>query len=101
MLKKLFVSIAICLSLSACVSLNSVSLTQIPAERGNSITATSNSWNLLGIAFSNDFIDVAIMDLKRQCVGGKVEGILTKHQTTAYFLVFKREVIATGYCRKG
>jgi hypothetical protein len=56
---------------------------------------------LLGIAFSNDFIDVAIMDLKRQCVGGKVEGILTKHQTTAYFLVFKREVIATGYCRKG
>ena len=100
MFKKLLVSIVTCLSLSACVSLNSVSLTQIPAERNSSITATSNSWNFLGIAFSNDFIDEAIMDLKRQCIGGKVEGILTKHQTTLYFLVFKREVIATGYCQK-
>lgn len=100
MLKKLFVSIIVSLSLSACVSLNSVSLTQIPEARDNSITATANSWNLLGIAFSNDFVDEAIMDLKSQCIGGKVEGILTKHQTTAYFLILEREVIATGYCQK-
>lgn len=101
MFKKIFVALATCLSLSACVSLNSLSLTQIPEARNNTITATSDSWNLLGIAFSNDFINEAIMDLKSQCIGGKVEGILTKHQTTAYFLVFKREVIATGYCQKG
>lgn len=101
MFKKLFVSIATCLSLSACVSLNSVSLTQIPAERDNSITATSHSWNFLGIAFSNDFVDEVILDLKSQCAEGKLEGILTKHQTTAYFLVLKREVIATGYCQQG
>lgn len=101
MFKKLCVSIVTCLSLSACVSLNSVSLTQIPVERDNSITATSHSWNFLGIAFSNDFVDEAILDLKSQCAEGKLEGILTKHQTTAYFLVLKREVIATGYCQQG
>ena len=101
MLKKLFVSIAICLSLSACVSLKSISLTQIPEERNNTVTATADSWNLLGIAFSNDFIDEAIIDLKSQCIGGKIEGILTKHQVTVYLLVIKREVIATGYCQKG
>ena len=100
MFKKIIVSIITCLSLNACVSLNSVSLTQVPAERNNTITASSHSWNFLGIAFSNDFVDVAIMELKRQCVGGKLTGILTKHQTTAYFLVFKREVIATGYCQQ-
>jgi len=101
MLKNLFVSIVICLSLSACVSLKSVSLTQIPEERNNTVTATSDSWNLLGIAFSNDFIDEAIIDLKSQCIGDKIEGILTKHQVTVYLLVIKREVIATGYCQKG
>lgn len=101
MLKKLSLSIITCLTLSACVSLNSISLTQIPEARNKSITTTTDSWNFLGIAFSNDFVDEAIMDLKSQCIGGKVEGILTKHQTTAYFLVFKREVIATGYCQQG
>ena len=101
MLKKLCVSTIACLSLNACVNLHSVSLTQIPEARSNTVTATSDDWNFLGLAFSNDFIDVAIMDLKSQCIGGKLEGILTKHQSTAYFLVFKREVIATGYCQQG
>ena len=101
MFKKLLVSIVTCLTLGGCVSLNSLSLTQIPETRDNTVTATSDSWNLLGIAFSNDFVEEAILELKSQCIGGKVEGILTKHQTTAYFLVFKREVIATGYCQQG
>jgi len=100
MFKKIFASLMIAASMTACVSLNSVSLTQIPENRDTTISATTDSWNLLGIAFSNDFVDEAIADLKSQCPGGKVEGILTKHQTTAYFLVFKREVIATGYCKQ-
>ena len=100
MFKKLATLILTTSLLCACVHLNSLSMTQIPADRTHQITASTDSWNLLGIAFSNDFVDQAIFDLKSQCSGGRVEGILTKHQTTAYFLMFKREVIATGYCKQ-
>ena len=98
-LRALFIIIAT-LTLQACVSLNSVSLTPIPQQRDEAVTAVTDSWNFLGIAFNNDFVDEAILELKTQCPGGKIEGILTKHQTTAYLLVFKREVVATGYCRR-
>jgi hypothetical protein len=41
-------------------------------------------------------------DLKDQCRGGKVQGILTKDEVTNYFLgfVMKRSVSANGYCNK-
>lgn len=101
MLKR-FVLLGLLLSsFTGCVSLSSVSLTQVPANRSHEVFATTSSWNFLGIAFSNDFVDEAILDLKSQCLGGKIEGILTKFQYTAYVLVFKREVVASGYCNKG
>lgn len=87
--------------LTGCVNLNSVSLTQVPAERSHELSASADHWSLLGIAFDNDFVDEAVMDLKSQCAGGKVEGVLTKFQNTVYFLVVKREVVATAYCQKG
>lgn len=86
------------LNLVACVSLNSVSLTQIPQDRSKQITAQSDSWTLLGIAFNNDFVDEVTLKLRSQCPDGKVQGVLTKHQNTLYFLAMKREVIATAYC---
>ena len=46
------------------------------------------------------FRDEAVNNLKQECPNGKLTGVLTKHQTTAYVLVFKREVIASGYCKK-
>ena len=58
-----------------------------------------NKKNLfLGFTTQNDFVDEAVERLKSECQGGKLTGILTKHQTTAYLVVFKREVIASGYC---
>ncbi|MCT7358978.1 hypothetical protein [Thalassolituus pacificus] len=99
---KRFIPLAVLMTaLTGCVSLNSVSLTQVPAERSNEISATSSSWTFLGIAFSNDFVDEAVLDLKSQCAGGKVEGILTKFQHTVFIPVVIREVVATGYCHKG
>jgi hypothetical protein len=100
MFKHLILTTLIVLSLSACVSLNSISLTQVPEVRDHQISAKSDSWTLLGIAFSNDFVDEAVIELKSKCVDGRIEGILTKHQTTFYFLVFKREVVATGFCKQ-
>ncbi len=88
------------LTLSGCVGLNTVSMTQVPAERKNIISTTSSSWNFIGINFSNAFVDEAIDQLKVQCPTGKIEGVFTKHQTTAYVLVFKREVIVSAYCNE-
>jgi len=88
------------LTLGGCVGLNTVSMTQVPAERENIISTNSSSWNFVGINFSNAFVDEAIEKLKSQCPTGKIEGVYTKHQTTGYVLVFKREVIVSAYCNE-
>jgi len=100
MLKNTILCSLFAISLSGCVGLNTVSMTQVPAERDNKITTNSSSWNFIGINFSNVFVDEAIEDLKTQCPTGKIEGVYTKHQTTGYVLVFKREVIVSAYCNE-
>ncbi|MCJ8318343.1 MAG: hypothetical protein MJK12_01830 [Colwellia sp.] len=88
------------LLLTGCTGLNTVSMTQVPAKRDNIITTNSSSWNFIGINFSNAFADQAIENLKAQCPTGKIEGVYTKHQTTGYILVFKREIIVSAYCNE-
>lgn len=99
-MKKLSIFLILCgLVLSTgCVSLNSVSLTQLPEKRDNLVTASASDVIFLGFTTQNDFADEAVENLKEKCRDGKLTGILTKHQTTSYILVFKREVIASGYC---
>lgn len=87
-------------TLGGCVSLQSVSLTQVPKERSNQVTASADQWSFLGLAVNSDFVNEAVLDLKNQCQGGKLEGVLTKYQSTFYPFVLNREVIATGYCKK-
>ena len=100
MLKNTILFSLLALSLTGCVGLNTVSMTQVPAERDNIITTNSSSWNFIGINFSNAFVDEAIDNLKEQCSTGKIEGVFTKHQTTGYVLIFKREVIVSAYCNE-
>ncbi len=99
-MSRLLIALTLIASLSACVGLESVSLTQVPHERNNLISASSHDWHFLGFVTQNDFVDEAVDKLKNQCLKGKLTGILTKHQTTAYVLMFKREVIASGYCNR-
>ena len=87
--------------LSACTSLQSVSVTQIPTDRSKPVHAEASSTALFGIHFDNDFVDNLRDDLVRQCPNGKVTGILTKHENTTYVIVSTRKVIATGYCVYG
>lgn len=96
-LSMLFMLCALVVS-TGCVSLNSVSLTQVPEKRDNLVTASASDILFLGFTTQNDFADEAVENLKEKCRDGKLTGILTKHQTTSYILVFKREVIASGYC---
>lgn len=94
------VCLAALLSLTGCASINSVSLTSIPAGRGREINAKGSRLIFLGLNFNNDFVDEMTDDLKRQCEGGQVKGILTKDETIQYFLFFlyQRRVTATAYC---
>lgn len=85
-------------SLVGCASVNSVSLTPIPSKRSTPVRAEVSKVIFLGFNFDNDYIDPLVSDLKRQCPDGVVSGILTKDETISYFLVFKKRVVATGFC---
>ncbi|MBL7543515.1 MAG: hypothetical protein JNL11_06840 [Bdellovibrionaceae bacterium] len=96
-----FLSLVVSLfMLSGCVSLNSVSLTSVPAERNQRVKAEAERFIFLGFNFDNDYVNSLTSDLKNQCPNGTVSGVLTKSESIAYFLFFfwKSRVTATGYC---
>ena len=96
----LFLTLA-AVTFSGCVSLNSVSQTSIPAERNKQVMASSSQWTFLGIAFSNSFVNEAVDELKAQCEGGRVQGILTKYDDVYFFPIFVRRVNVSGFCLEG
>lgn len=100
-LKAAFAAICIVL-LSSCAAIQSVSLTPIPAKKGKKVEAVVSKTIVLSMNFNNDFVDEIVENLKRQCPGGVVSGILTKDETFNYFLylVYTRKVTATGFCQQ-
>ena len=95
---RVFYLLAGLLLFNSCVSLKTVSLTEIPQNRSKVVQSKGGSWTFLGIAFSNSFADSVVEDLKKQCPNGQIKGILTKYQLKVYFLIIKREVVAKGFC---
>ncbi len=93
-----FITVLSLLTASSCASVNSVSLTPIPAQRSNVVKADVHKWIFLAFNFDNDFINPLVDDLKSQCPNGVVSGILTKDENYSYFLVNKKHVSATGFC---
>ena len=91
-------SVAALATLAGCTSLQSVSVTQIPSDRSRPLHAEVSNTALLGIHFSNDFLEPLTMDLMRQCPRGRVTGILTKQESSLYVIVQTRRVVATGFC---
>jgi len=85
---------------TGCVSLQSISLTPIPAKRTNQVSATTSKTVFLGFNFDNDYVDNLTDQLRAKCQDGYVKGILTKDEVTSYLIVFKRTITATGYCLK-
>lgn len=95
---KLSLAAVLVIGFSGCASLNSVSLTSVPAHRTHPVKTERSKWIILGFNFDNDFVDDAIDDLKRQCPNGRVTGILTKDEVIAYVLFWQRRITASGYC---
>ncbi|OQW50556.1 MAG: hypothetical protein A4S09_01830 [Proteobacteria bacterium SG_bin7] len=88
---------------TGCASVNSLSVTQIPAKRDKIVKSQASKLIFLAFNFDNDFVEQVTDDLKSQCPNGKVSGILTKDETILYFLffVYKKQVTVTGYCDMG
>jgi hypothetical protein len=88
-------------SLSACTHLHSVSVTSMPKERSQKVSAERYKFLFLMLNFDNKFVDEMEQDLARQCQG-RVEGIVTKFEFITYFPLFAQayNVKAEGYCVK-
>lgn len=86
-----------------CVSLQSVSLTSVPADRSQRVKAESERFIFMGFNFDNDYVNAITADLKTQCPNGTVSGLLTKAESINYFLYifWRSKITATGYCVPG
>lgn len=96
--KLLTTALSAAIFLSGCASIQSVSLTPIPSQRGKTVRASVEKTIFLGFNFDNDYVNPLVEDLKRQCPNGLVSGVLTKDEVIAYFIVFTHRITATGYC---
>ncbi len=95
--KRLAVAAA-AMALGGCATLNSVSLSDVPADRSRPIVASKSSWSVLGIYLGNEFVDEVVNDLRRQCPKGSIAGVFTKYEGYTYFIATERQVTARGYC---
>ena len=90
--------------ISGCTTLESLSLTNIPQERSKVVTAEREKGIIFYFNFDTDYADELSADLRSQCEGGVVSGILTKFENTCYVPLFcfyiVSRVTATGYCNQ-
>lgn len=88
------------LLMSGCASVQSVSLTPIPAKRDKVVRAEATRFIILGFNFDNNYVDQIHQSFRAQCPGGVISGILTKDEVISYFLAHRRKVTATGFCNQ-
>jgi hypothetical protein len=86
---------------SACTTLKSFSMTQVPSDRSRKVEASDTSGGLFGIFFSNSFADEVAEQLRAQCPQGRLSGVVTKYESTLYVIWVSRKITATGYCLPG
>lgn len=96
-----FTAAALSLTQVGCASVQSVSLTPIPAQRSNVVKAEVSKTIILAFNFDNDYVEPLVSDLKAKCPGGVVSGILTKDEVISYVFWHTRHIVATGFCSKG
>lgn len=88
---------------AGCMTVVTISANQVPrqSERRKEISASDSGLIVLGIPFGNGFVAKAKERLMDKCPGGAIEGLLTKYQSTSYFIFADvPEVTMEGYCVK-
>lgn len=82
-----------------CSQLQSVSVTPVPMESGTEIeTVVESPLIVLGIRGDHNYVDDVVKDLKKQCSGGRIQGILTTHEVISWPFVSKHRITASGRC---
>lgn len=97
---RLLFNLMLVFSVCACTHLQSVSTSSIPKNRGQKVKSQQYRFIFLAFNFNNDYVNDMAEDLANQCEGGKVMGVLTKHEHITYFPLFAHaiQVTAEGYC---
>ncbi len=87
---------------AACVTAESLSVSQLPpaAARKSVVTAQASKPIIFRIPFGTSHIVGAQQELLQACPHGAIEGVLAKQESTNYFLGFVRveTVSMRGYC---
>ena len=87
------------MALQGCAHLASVSVTSVPPTPGTEIkTVVESPLIVMGFRAEHEYVDEVVKDLKKQCSGGLITGILTKHEVIYWPLVRKHRITATGKC---
>lgn len=87
---------------SACTQLNSVSVTSIPKERSQKVSAERYKFLFLLLNFDNEFVNEMEKELAQKCPNGKIQGIVTKTEAITYFPIIAHayNIKSEGYCVK-
>jgi hypothetical protein len=87
---------------AACTTVTSVSVSQIPeaGQRKNVVRSEASRPIILLIPFGSSFVEKARKDLLSRCPDGAIEGVVSKHEDTNYFLGLVQVASLTmrGYC---
>ena len=87
------------IALQGCAHLNSVSVTPVPPEAGTEIeTIVESPLIIMGIRAEHEYVDEVVKDLKKQCSGGLITGVLTKHEVIYWPFVKKHRITASAKC---
>ena len=86
--------------LASCVTVQSVSVNPIPQKNKRKKLVTSYDSNpvVLMIPFGTSYVEEASAKLAAKCPGGKIEGVISKHQSKNYWLFSIWSVTMQGYC---
>ena len=101
---KMTIILIISICLSHCASLQSVSITSIPKDRSKPVEAIVEKEIIFYFNFETDYADQVAIQLRNQCQGGVVSGILTKSESICYVPIFCfliiNKITAKGYCQQ-
>ena len=97
---KFTLSLVSILIFSGCTHLSSVSTSNIPKKRNNKVSTSIEKFIFFAFNFSNSYVDEITLNLAKKCPKGKVQGVLTKHESITYFplIAHKVRISADGYC---
>ena len=101
--KKALMTVCSSFLLSQCVFLQSVSHTNIPADRSKPVMSSVSNDIFFGFNFDNDHVDLLSDKLRFFCKGGRIEGLLTKNEDICYLplcFYYRNRITAMGYCQK-